>query len=86
MDYKPLIRGGVEYEVTRGIFSRIGYSSLPARADANTLNVSSEFTFGFGLHLKHIVADLSAGWHQILGWTPHVSFVYQFNSREKKKA
>lgn len=83
MDFKPLIRGGMEYRITEQVFTRLGYASVPARADANSLNISSEFTFGFGLQLKHILLDLSAGWHQILGWSPQISFVYQFNSREK---
>ena len=83
MAFKPLIRGGMEYRITQTTSARIGYASIPARADANTLNISSEFTFGFGLQLKKLLTDVSVGYHQTLGWSPQLSFIYQFKSGEK---
>lgn len=79
MDYKPLVRGGVEYMVAKQAGVRIGYSSVPAKTGSEKFSISSELTFGIGLDLQRFNLDFAASWHQTLGWSPAVSFIFNFN-------
>lgn len=79
MDYKPLVRGGVEYMITKQAIVRLGYSSVPAKTGSEKFSISSEMTFGFGLDLQRFVIDFAASWHQTLGWSPNVSLIFNFN-------
>jgi hypothetical protein len=82
MDYKPLVRGGVEYEVSKLANVRIGYSSVPSKTGSDKFSISTEMTFGFGLDLQRFMLDFAASWHQTLGWSPGVSFIFKFNKGE----
>lgn len=80
MDFKPLVRGGVEYKLAKQASVRIGYSSVPAKSGSENFSISSEMTFGFGLDLQRFKLDFAASWHQTLGWSPTVSFIFNFNN------
>jgi len=77
-DFKPLIRGGFEYKIVDMATVRIGYSTLPSTSGSDNFSIASAYSFGFGLKLRKFVIDLSSSWHQTLGWSPMVSFIYNF--------
>lgn len=78
LDYKPLIRGGIEYKIVEQAIVRIGYSTLPSAAGSQNFSISSLYAFGFGLNLKKLQIDFSSTIHQTLGWSPQISFSYTF--------
>jgi hypothetical protein len=78
LNYKPLLRAGMEYEIAEMVFARVGYASVPALSGSENLSVSSLYTFGFGLEIGHLSIDFSAAVHQTLGWSPSVSMIYRF--------
>lgn len=71
---KPAIRGGVEYKALNNFSVRLGYSSGNPEG----------LTGGFGWLIKGIQADLSFGYHRILGYTPQLSISYQFGQKTEK--
>jgi hypothetical protein len=77
-DFKPLIRGGLEYKIIEMAIVRVGYSTLPSTSGSDSFSVASLYSFGFGLNINKFVLDLSSSWHQTLGWSPMVSFIYNF--------
>ena len=77
-DFKPLIRGGIEYKIIELASARIGYSTLPSTSGSENFSIASVYSFGFGLNIRKFVLDLSSSWHQTLGWSPMVSFIYNF--------
>ena len=79
INFKPLIRGGLEYKAGDVAFARIGFSTLPARTGSDKINVASVYSFGFGLELSQFRIDFGTSVHQVLGWSPAISFVYGFN-------
>jgi len=78
LEYKPLIRGGIEYQIIEQAIVRIGYSTLPSTSGSDSFSIASVYTFGFGLSLKKFVVDISCSVHQVLGWSPQVSMIYKF--------
>ncbi|MCB2220406.1 MAG: hypothetical protein KQI35_08430 [Bacteroidetes bacterium] len=79
LNYKPLLRTGLEYQVAQRAFARVGYASVPALSGAENLSVSSLYTFGFGLEMGPLAIDFSAAIHQALGWSPSVSMIYRLH-------
>jgi len=77
-DFKPLIRGGMEYQVVEMATVRMGYSTLPSTSGSESFSIASVYSFGFGLNINKFVLDLSSSWHQTLGWLPMLSFIYNF--------
>ena len=75
--YKPLIRGGIEYEIVEQAIVRIGYSTLPSTTGSQNFSISSLYAFGFGLNLNRLKIDFSSTIHQTLGWSPQFSISYQ---------
>ncbi len=63
---KLIVRGGLEYRIMKILYTRIGLSNNP--------NI---FSFGVGLQLKSFRLDFSSTMHQILGYSPQLSFIYQ---------
>lgn len=63
------IKSGVEYNPIKKLFFRIGIATQPM-----------EYTFGFGYRFSHFQLDLGSAFHQQLGWSPHFSFTYKFDS------
>lgn len=74
--YKPVLRGGLEYEITPLAVVRVGYSFLPAPLHASGFSQASNLSFGYGLTVKGIRIDLCARLHHIAGWSPAVSMLY----------
>lgn len=77
-EFKPLIRGGLEYVIVEEAIVRIGYSTLPANSGSENFSIASLYTFGFGLQINKFYLDLSSSFHQTLGWSPQVSLIYKF--------
>jgi hypothetical protein len=78
-NYKPLIRGGLEYDIIKKLSVRIGYSTIPSTTSSEKFNISSLYSFGFGLNLKALKINFASSIHQTLGWSPQVSLSYNFN-------
>ena len=81
LNFKPLIRGGIEYEIIEQASVRMGYSSIPSTSGSDNYSIASVYTFGFGLKFNKLMIDFSSSLHQILGWSPQVSIVYKFNEK-----
>lgn len=68
VDYAIRGKFGVEYKLIDNFFLRGGFASAPI-----------EGSFGFGYRLKEQVKlDIGSAYHQVLGWSPHCSFSFQF--------
>jgi hypothetical protein len=69
LEMKPaLYKAGIEYRIKNFLFIRTGV-------------IIGEFisnSFGLGVAFKKIKADLAFTHQQIIGFTPHFSFLYQF--------
>jgi hypothetical protein len=65
---KAVFEGGIEYHVIKSIYARFGISTYEM----------SSYSFGVGFVHKGVKADMAFSQHQILGYTPHVSFSYSF--------
>ncbi len=64
--YNPIFKVGIEYHPVQKIYIRSGVSTNPIFNAA-----------GFGLEFTHFKLDFAASYHQTLGFTPHVSIIYQ---------
>ena len=62
-----IFKAGLEYHIVEQVFLRGGIASNP------TLS-----SFGFGFKLKQWQVDVASSYHQVLGFTPQVSLVYDF--------
>lgn len=60
-------RGGLEYELKSRFFFRTGFSTN-----------KEIFSFGFGLHIKHLTFNISAIMHESLGFSPQSSLIFHF--------
>ncbi len=69
--YKLRLKGAVEYQPIKKFFFRGGIATQPV-----------ELAFGFGYRFKIIQLDLGSSYHQLIGWSPHISLTYKF---EKEK-
>jgi hypothetical protein len=74
--YKPVVRSGVEYEISPLAVVRFGYSGLPAPVQSELFSQSSRLSIGYGLGIKRFRIDISAMWHTYAGWSPSVSMHY----------
>lgn len=68
-DSKSIFKTGLEYHIVEQVFLRAGIASNPALS-----------SFGFGFKLKQWQLDMSSTYHQVLGFSPQVSLVYDFKS------
>jgi hypothetical protein len=68
IDNKTIFKAGVEYRIIDMLYARLGVSNNP--------NI---FSFGAGLHLGNFRLDFSSTMHQMLGYSPQVSVVYEFD-------
>ncbi len=68
IDHKPVFKTGIEYELINKLFLRAGIATNP------TYN-----TFGIGIDLKNIKIDFASSIHTVLGYTPHLSIIHEFN-------
>ena len=69
---KAIFKAGIEYRAVKEFYLRAGISTNP------TLS-----SFGFGINLKNFKLDLSANYHQTLGFSPQLGLTYNFNKAEK---
>ncbi len=67
IDHPLILKAGLEYDVMKLMYLRIGISNNP--------NI---FTFGVGLNLKGFKLDFSSSMHQVLGYSPQISAHYNF--------
>jgi hypothetical protein len=65
IDFKPIIRGGVEYHPVKSFYLRAGAASNPALT-----------AFGFGLEFNKLRIDLASTFHTTLGFSPQVGLQY----------
>ena len=59
------IKAGLEYKILEKTYVRMGFMSDPVT-----------FTFGFGLKIKKLKFDMASSYHQVLGFSPKVSMIY----------
>jgi long-subunit fatty acid transport protein len=68
VDYAMRGKFGIEYNLIDNFFLRGGFASSPI-----------EGSFGFGYRFEEqLKLDIGSSYHQILGWSPHCSFSFQF--------
>lgn len=65
VDYKPIIRGGIEYRPIPIFYLRVGAASNPGL-----------MAFGFGIVMKKLRLDVAASFHSQLGFSPSVGLLY----------
>lgn len=70
-EYPASVRAGFNYRLIKPLSLRFGISTEPI-----------ENSFGIGIHLKQVELDFALTYHQILGFTPAFSMVY--NLKQKK--
>ena len=66
LDYDPRFKTGIEYEVAKNFHLRGGFATAPI-----------EVTFGAGYKFKQIDLNIGSAYHQVLGWSPHFSILFQ---------
>lgn len=66
----PNIKAGMEYMIMDKAYARIGIMTNPAT-----------FTFGFGLKIKKMMFDIASSYHQVLGFSPKISLIYDIVSK-----
>lgn len=64
-------KGGIEYEPLSKFFLRLGVGNQP-----------SALAFGFGYEWKVFKLDIATAYHQMLGWSPQLSFTYEKRKRK----
>jgi hypothetical protein len=67
IDYKNIFKAAFEYHPVDIFYLRGGIASNPSLS-----------CFGFGLKLKEFLVDMSAQYHEVLGFTPQFSLGYEF--------
>lgn len=65
VDYKPVIRGGLEYRPVPNFYLRAGAASNPGI-----------MAFGFGIVMKKLRLDIASTFHSQLGFSPSVGLQY----------
>jgi hypothetical protein len=70
-EYPASVRAGFNYRIIQPISLRLGISTQPI-----------ENSFGIGIHLKQFDLDFAVAYHQLLGFTPAFSMVYQLKKKE----
>lgn len=69
---KAIFKAGIEYRAVKEFYLRAGIATNP------TLS-----SFGFGINLKNFKLDISANYHQTLGFSPQIGMTYTFNKSGK---
>ena len=63
-----VLKAGLEYCIIDILYARVGISNNP--------NIVS---FGAGLHLGNFRLDFSSSMHQVLGYSPQFSLIYELD-------
>lgn len=66
IDYDPSLAMGMEYQLVDGLFVRAGVAGAPSR-----------LAFGAGYRARAFQVDISAGYNEVLGYSPQLSLTYQ---------
>jgi len=67
IDHSLALKAGLEYNIMDLMYARIGVSNNP--------NI---FSFGVGLYFGGFKLDFSSSMHQVLGYSPQMSAIYNF--------
>jgi hypothetical protein len=67
VDYKPVLRGGIEYRPIDNFYLRAGVASQP-----------NMMAFGCGIIMKKLRLDIASTFHSVLGFSPSVGLQYGF--------
>ncbi|MCT4581679.1 MAG: hypothetical protein N4A35_09705 [Flavobacteriales bacterium] len=70
VDHLAALKTGIEYNANNKLYFRGGVSTGP------TLGA-----FGFGLNLEQYQLNIATTYHQTLGFSPEISFTYQFKKK-----
>ena len=65
IDYKAMLKAGIEYQPLPHFYLRAGIASNPFQS-----------SFGFGYVFREIHVDVAASYHNVLGLTPGISIYY----------
>ncbi len=71
VDHRAALKTAIDYNANEKLFFRGGVSTGP------TLGA-----FGFGLNMEQYQLDIAATYHQTLGFSPELSFNYQFKKKQ----
>ena len=66
IDAGNVVRAGVDYKIADVLYLRGGFATNPALS-----------AFGFGLQFGQFTLDAAASFHQVLGFTPHISLRFE---------
>jgi hypothetical protein len=66
VDAENIVKAGIDYRIAEVLYLRAGFATNPALS-----------SFGFGLKFGQFVLDAAASFHQVLGFTPHISLQYE---------
>ena len=75
IDKKAMAKAGLEYCPTKELYLRAGISTNPSLS-----------CFGIGLNLKQFKLDISSSYHAVLGFSPQVGLIYEFEKAAQQKA
>lgn len=66
-EFDPVVKMGLEYRIVKQVYLRGGVAGGPFT-----------YSFGFGLDFDKLKIDFSSSVHQVLGYSPQVSVIYNF--------
>nr|NQU92522.1 hypothetical protein [Bacteroidota bacterium] len=67
LEYDPMLKLGMEYRIIKQVIVRGGVSTNPGI-----------YSFGFGLDFDKLMIDFSSTIHEVLGYSPQISLIYNF--------
>ncbi len=70
IDYKIRFKGGMQYEAFENFYVRTGVANNPI-----------EISVGFGYKFHNFQLDIASAYHQLLGFSPALSFNYLFDKK-----
>ncbi|OFX61733.1 MAG: hypothetical protein A2046_09065 [Bacteroidetes bacterium GWA2_30_7] len=70
MDYKPIFKGGIEYQLLVNLYLRTGIITNPVQN-----------TFGIGYKMNKFKADIAFATHPVLGLSSHITLTYALSSK-----
>jgi len=68
LNQKTVFRGGLRYQLHESIALAIGAANNPVY-----------YTFGVGLKMRQLKLDMASGFHEVFGFTPHLSLAFPLN-------
>ncbi len=74
LDYDMRIKAGMEYQMIEQVYLRFGVQNEPVQA-----------SFGIGFDIDYLKIDVASQYHQVLGFTPGISVIYNGKPNRKLK-